>query len=183
MKKMQTKKGFTLIEILVVVAIISLLAAIIVAGLTDARSGAKNNKRNEIARQYVIALGLYQGEYGQYPEIGPDSVNNTTRVCLGTGYPGGNCYILGGHSQNPAINTAISEFIPGTPASLDTTTAANQPFWGISYKCIEINCLDYEISWVVEGGGSDAQCFGGATKDSLNSEIGICTYSSSAAAI
>jgi prepilin-type N-terminal cleavage/methylation domain-containing protein len=182
MKKMQTKKGFTLIEILVVVSIISLLAAVVVSGLTDARSGAKNSKRNEIARQYVISLGLYQSEYGQYPEKCSDCGDNTQRICLGSGYPGGVCYVLGDHSQNNTINTKIAEFIPGTPASLDTTIADNHSFVGISYKCVDTNCLDYEISWILEGSGSDAQCFGGATKQSANSELGICTYSSSATA-
>lgn len=179
MQKINTKKGFTLIELLVVVAIISLLAAVIVAGLADARGGAKNSKRNEIARQYVIALGLYQGEYGQYPERCIDCAEKTERVCLGSGYPGGVCYVLGDHSQNNAVNTKISQFIPGIPASLDSTIADDHSFTGISYKCVDTNCLDYELSWVLEGKGSDSQCFGGAKKQSASSELGICTFSSS----
>lgn len=181
MKISNSQKGFTLIELLVVVSIIALLASIIVAGLADARGGAKNNKRNELARQYVTALGLYHGEYGSYPESCDGCGDNTTRVCLGDGYPGGSCYVLGEHDQNTTINNQIDEFIPAIPASLETTTATTNDgtytFSGISYKCTDANCVNYELSWVVEGSGSDAECFGGSTKDSLSSRIAICTYS------
>ena len=177
MKKIiNTKKGFTLIELLVVVAIISLLAAVIIAGLSDARGGAKNSVRNETARQYVIALGLYQGEYGQYPEQGPDVAGNTTPVCLGS-YPSG-CFVIGASSQNSTINTQISEFAPGLPTSLETTTVGGNDYRGITYKCIETDCLDYELAWILEGTGSDAQCFGGAKEDPIViGGLKFCKYS------
>lgn len=175
MKNINTKKGFTLIELLVVVSIIALLSSVIVAGLTDARGGAKNAKRNELARQYVTGLGLYHGEYGQYPETSGD---NTGRFCLGSGYPGATCYIEGEHDQNVALNTAISEFVPGAPASLETTSAGGLTFWGISYRCLEENCENYALTWIVEGSGSDSECFGGAEKTSLNESgsVSMCVY-------
>lgn len=181
MKKTKSQKGFTLIELLVVVSIIALLASIIVAGLADARGGAKNNKRNELARQYVTGLSLFHGEYGYYPTR---TANNTTRVCLGEGYPStedGDCYVWGPHNESDSVNTQIKEFVPGAPPSTEATTATinGEPtnFYGISYKCTDENCIGYELSWVLEGGGADADCFGGASKQQASSRIGICTYS------
>lgn len=180
MKISNTKKGFTLIEVLVVVAIISLLASVVVAGLTDARGGAKNSKRNELARQYVTALGIYHNEYGSYPSR---ESNNTTNVCLGSGYTSG-CRVWGPHSQDDTINGQIDEFIPGIPASLDVTTVNTiedgvVSFSGIAYKCTDENCINYELSWIVEGSGSDADCFGGAEKISITTDdsLSICRYS------
>lgn len=182
MKNLNEQKGFTLIELLVVVSIIALLASVVVAGLADARGGAKNNKRNELARQYVTGLSLYHGEYGSYPKASDSTPSlNDDYYCLGDYSPSGTCYIRGSHSQNTNINEQISEFIPGTPGSLENTTATTNEgsynFFGISYKCTDTNCIGYELSWVVEGSGSDAECFGGATKEPLSSRIAICTYS------
>ncbi len=166
-----TKKGFTLIELLVVVSIIALLSSVVVAALSDAREGAKNNKRNELVRQYVTALGLYHGEYGKYPG------NNTTRYCLGSGYPSGNCYVVGSHTENLAVNNALTEFAPGMPASLESTNAGGNTFLGIAYSCLTSDCEDYKLEWVVKGSGSSAECFGGATKTNSTGDLGICTYS------
>ncbi|MFA7193960.1 MAG: type II secretion system protein [Candidatus Paceibacterota bacterium] len=180
MKKNNLQKGFTLIELLMVVSIIALLSSVVVAGLTDARGGAKNNKRNELARQYVTAFGLYHGEYGYYPkQYTDDTADNMDLICLGSGYPtlpgGGNCYVEGPHSQNTNVNTAISEFAPGTPPSLEKTVVAGQEYFGISYRCLDDACTQYELNWIVEGSGSSANCFGGATKIELGN-IGLCTY-------
>lgn len=179
MKNLNTQKGFTLIELLVVVSIIGLLASVVVAALTDARGGAKNNKRTEIAKQYVIGLSLYHGEYGSYPEC-DDCEPENDRFCLGSGYPGDSCFIWGVHGENSTINSQIEEFVPGLPASLESTTAETEDgtynFFGISYKCTDANCIGYEISWIVEGSGADAECFGGAEKEPLSDRIAICTY-------
>jgi prepilin-type N-terminal cleavage/methylation domain-containing protein len=177
MIKINSQKGFTLIELMVVVSIIALLSSIVIVGLNDARSGAKNSKRNETARQYITALGIYHNEYGNYPEQTPGSENNTTNVCLGNGYPNASCYVIGSHDQNTNVNNQISEFIPGIPASLEKTVSGTTEFYGISYKCLEAECLNYSISWVLEGSGSNASCFGGASELVLNSRIKICTYS------
>lgn len=179
MKKTNTKKGFTLIELLVVVSIIGLLASVVVAALVDSREGAKNAKRNELARQYVTALGLYFGEYGHYPEQCSDCSSNTELVCLGSGYPGGSCIVQGPHAQNPNINTAISEFMPGTPASLESSLVSGVNFQGINYHCVDEACNNYSITWFVKGTGNDSECFGGAEKtEFLNDVGGWCTYSS-----
>lgn len=178
MKNLNKQKGFTLIELLVVVSIIALLSSVVVAGLTDARGGAKNNKRNELARQYVTGLSLYHGEHGSYPERCDNCAKNTERVCLGEGYPNKVCSVIGQHSEIDSINDKVKEFVPSAPPSLESTMAGGENFYGISYKCTDANCIGYELSWIVEGGGSDAECFGGAEKtNTVQGVIGICTYS------
>lgn len=184
MKKINNKKGFTLIELLMVVSIIGILSSIVVAVLVDARVGAKNNRKNELVRQYVTALGIYFGEYGKYPEggctVGTEDGGNCSSisyVCLGDDYPNNACKVIGDHNEDAGVNSQISEFAPSAPSSLDISTYNNNNFVGIAYGCTDINtCTNYKISWVLEGEGSDAECFGGSTELDLG-PISICTYS------
>lgn len=156
--KSESKKGFTLIELLITVSIIAFLASIVVAGLTDARAGARNSQRNELARQYINALGLYFSEYGDFPD------NGANAVCLGAGYPSNNCSLVSGitRSESATVNSAISEFMPGLPASLEQVRISGGAVYGILYECSDVQCKSYSITWLLEGGGNDANCFAGA---------------------
>jgi prepilin-type N-terminal cleavage/methylation domain-containing protein len=70
----KSPRAFTLIEMLVVIAIIGILAALIVAGLSRA-GGAKVRSRvqTELAG-LVAAIGQYYKEHGYYPQ---DNRNNS----------------------------------------------------------------------------------------------------------
>lgn len=63
----KNKKGFTLIEMLIVVSIIALLSATILVGLQPARTAARDTRRiadlNEVAKGLVI----YSNKCGYYP--------------------------------------------------------------------------------------------------------------------
>lgn len=184
----KTQQGFTLIEILMVVAILGFLTSIIVAVLSSAQDGARNSDRNEVARQYVIALGLYHNTYGVYPTGGcavADNCDTVTRVCLGDGYTSNNCYVLGSHSENSTTNNQISEFIPGLPALNDAVTVGGTTYSGAAYGCTDDSnadddgvgaCKGFRLSWVLEGGADDVSCYGGATELDVSGVATICTY-------
>jgi prepilin-type N-terminal cleavage/methylation domain-containing protein len=59
--------GFTLIELMVVVAIVGLLASTVLASLQNSRVSARDVQRIQEARQLVNALELYRNQNGQYP--------------------------------------------------------------------------------------------------------------------
>ena len=62
------KKGFTLLEMLVVVSIIGILAALILANLASTRERARDATRQSDIKQYQTALGQYASENtGLYP--------------------------------------------------------------------------------------------------------------------
>lgn len=94
MKPKNTKKqqkGFTVIEVLVVVAIIGLLASIVLTNLSTAKSRGRDAKRKSDMIQIRTALELYFNEHNSYPitsgEWRGTSVNNGSFDLVGlTGY-------------------------------------------------------------------------------------------------
>ena len=65
MKRMQ--KGFTLIELMIVVAIIGILAAVAIPQYQDYTVKAKLSKVSAFADPIKTALGLYNQENGSFP--------------------------------------------------------------------------------------------------------------------
>lgn len=64
------EKGFTLIEMLVVVAIIGLLSSTILVGLGNARTRARDARRISDLRQIQNGLENYYSEHQGYPQTG-----------------------------------------------------------------------------------------------------------------
>lgn len=67
-------KGFTLLELLVVIGIIGLLASILVVNLTSARRRARDTKRIADIRNLQTAAEDYYGKNGKYPATIADLV-------------------------------------------------------------------------------------------------------------
>lgn len=70
------KKGFTLVELLVVISIIGVLAAVIIAGVSGARAKSRDAKRVADLQNIQLALQFYYDKYGTF-------------VVAGTGWSGG----------------------------------------------------------------------------------------------
>jgi len=64
---MQKSRGFTVIELIVIVAAIGLIALFVVAALTDVRSGARDKRRISDLGQVRNALELYYLDHTAYP--------------------------------------------------------------------------------------------------------------------
>lgn len=65
MKK--TQRGFTLLELLVVVTIIGMLSSVVLASVSAARIKARDARRVSDLKQLQLALQLYYGENSAYP--------------------------------------------------------------------------------------------------------------------
>lgn len=64
---MKQRKGFTLVELLVVISIIGLLSTLAVVALNQARVRARDVKRLSDIKQVQTALELYYADAGAYP--------------------------------------------------------------------------------------------------------------------
>lgn len=68
------KKGFTLTEVLVAVAILILLTAIILPNFSQMRQRGRDVRRVTDLKGMQVALERYFTKYGQYPDIGGKEV-------------------------------------------------------------------------------------------------------------
>ncbi len=62
-----TKRAFTLIELLIVVAIIAILAAIAVPNLLEAQTRSKVSRVSADMRSYTVAMEAYHVDHNRYP--------------------------------------------------------------------------------------------------------------------
>ncbi len=78
-----TEKGFTLIEMLVVVAIIGLLASVLLTALGPAREKAKDTRVvQEVNQVRNLAETLYDGDYDAVESLPKLNINNSSLKIL-----------------------------------------------------------------------------------------------------
>lgn len=109
--KLNKQVGFTIVELLIVVVVIGILAAITIVAFNGVQNKARNQRMISAATQVYKAISLHVTEKGTYPLTG-------TISCVGTGYPvdsAGLCY--SGQSGLTA-NTALAAYMGGTMPSL-----------------------------------------------------------------
>lgn len=86
------KRGFTIIELLVVILIIGLVGTLAAVAVNSARSKQRDASRLSNVRQVQSALENYFNETNAYPsDAGLPLGDSTQSVCLGTGGFAANC--------------------------------------------------------------------------------------------
>ena len=74
------KLGFTLIEILVVIAIIAILAGILLAALSGVQQAARKTQTTTLMQAFGRACDEFALDHGRYPGLLPDSIINGTTI-------------------------------------------------------------------------------------------------------
>jgi general secretion pathway protein G len=80
MDKLNRKYGFTIVELLVVIVVIAVLAAITIVAYNGIQARARDSQRDQDIKTVAKALELYYIDNGQYPAIAP---NGSTGAGLG----------------------------------------------------------------------------------------------------
>jgi prepilin-type N-terminal cleavage/methylation domain-containing protein len=106
--------GFSLIELMVVISIITLLASILITSIAVARRAARDTKRKADAHQMEIAMELYYTDNQVYPSPIVPSADPFIPRCSGIAF---NFGLIGNSSGVPIIPNYISAF-PTDPLNI-----------------------------------------------------------------
>lgn len=99
-KKMKKTKGFTLIEILIVVSIIGLLASVVLVGLGGFRSRGRDTRRITDLRALQNGLEVYYARNVVYPDNLSQLISSTYGITKLPKDPGSNSDYYYGYSSD-----------------------------------------------------------------------------------
>lgn len=78
------KQGFTIVELLIVVVVIGVLAAIVIVAYNGITASANDSKRVSDLRSLAKVIEIYKVENGGYPRCGATGPNTTPSLSSGT---------------------------------------------------------------------------------------------------
>lgn len=131
--KQKTKRGFTLIEVLIVVSIIGLLTSATLLGLGTFRAAGKDARRMSDLRQIQNALELYYAQKSEYPtgdiytqdlfkDVGIKSIpldpDGKTKYGYSSNVCSGVSYVLQAKLED-IKNKALKDDVDGTECGVD----------------------------------------------------------------
>lgn len=160
------KQGFTIVELLIVIVVIAILAAITIVAYNGIQQRARNAQRIAAAQQWQKLVKLYTVQNATYP------VGAGGHYCLGSGYvtnwdanPDEDClYQTSIKHTNTAINTAFATIgsLPNYPVDPVDSKGANGLVSGISIRRSDTldptgaNIPNYPTLWYfLEGANQD----------------------------
>jgi prepilin-type N-terminal cleavage/methylation domain-containing protein/prepilin-type processing-associated H-X9-DG protein len=83
----RTTKAFTLVELLVVIAVIAILAALLLPGFNRARSAADSTACRSNLRQLMLGLSMYVQQTGAYPLTPAPSFVGSLKPFVASSWP------------------------------------------------------------------------------------------------
>lgn len=123
MWEQQKTKGFTIVELLIVIVVIAIVAAISIVAYNGIQQRSRNSERSQELGAVQKALALYHIDNGGYPMCGA-GVN-------GTYTPGG--ALSSGTVASCLIQELVPTYIPSLPAD-PVNSGVSQYWYAVGYR-------------------------------------------------
>lgn len=118
-------RGFTIVELLIVIVVIAILAAVSVVAYNGVQGRAENTKTLAGIDQLAKAMQAYKVDNGRYPLVRPVGtagvytytcvVSDVTKSCAKVGGSDTSCMGLGASTGTAAFDTAVKTILPKVP--------------------------------------------------------------------
>lgn len=109
------KQGFTIVELLIVIVVIGILAAITIVAYNGIQTRAENIKTISAIEKYATALSAYSTTNNSYPSV-PLGCLGGVSSCAQVTDGAATCFGTGGASNSSTLDTAIKTVITTLPS-------------------------------------------------------------------
>jgi prepilin-type N-terminal cleavage/methylation domain-containing protein len=147
------QKGFTIVELLIVIVVIAILATISIVAYNGVQGRARDAKRQGDMSHIIKLLELYHADNGGYP------------ICSGTGP-----YTAGGTVSSGGVTACLAgELVPAYAASLPVdpvNVAPRSYYYAVGYQKNGTNSYtgnqtdNYILGTNMDGGGTNYSGWG-----------------------
>ena len=140
--KTQTQSGFTIVELLIVIVVIGILAALVITTYTGIQAKGRNANRQSDLNSLQTHLEAYFAQNGHYPSL--TDMNNSAWVV----------------SNLKGLDTAALQDPEGSNQTLAGSPAAKVYAYevansgGTSCESDDTTCATYTLTATLEGGGT-----------------------------
>jgi general secretion pathway protein G len=148
------QSGFTIVELLIVIVVIGILAAITIVAYNGIQSKARDTARITKVKDIAKAIELYYADNGKYPPILDGQGREST--CGSQTDNWGHC------DRNKILSDSVAPYMKIDPTSLSDATQGNYWYWYTSQDSDNYQTYGLMVFLESNGGQNDGGYYANA---------------------